>query len=128
MSRDRGRLGTSRVTTGTSIYRGTERGDSQVRRGTSTRTNRGYVAPRSRTNDSPRVSTGRSSGSRGGSSSSRPSSPQVKRGGDSGKSSPAVGTKRSTGRSGSGTSGGSKRSGGSSSGGSSDNKRSRGGS
>ena len=128
MSRDRGRLGTSRVTPGTSIYRGTPRGDVQVRRGTSTRTDRGYVAPRTRGGDTPRVSTGRSSGGSGGSSSSsRPSSPQVKRGGDSGKSSPAVGTKRSTGRSSSGTSGGSKRSGGSSSGGSSENKRSRGG-
>lgn len=128
MSRDRGNLGSSRTTTGTSIYRGTNRGDSQVRRGTSTSTNRGYTAPRSRNNDSPRVSTGRSSGSRSGGSSSRPSTPQVKRGGDSGKSTPSVGTKRSTGRSSSGSSGGSKRSGGSSSGSSSDNKRSRGGS
>ncbi len=128
MSRDRGNLGSTRTTNGTSIYRGTDRGDSQVRRGTSTSTNRGYTAPRSRNNDSPRVSTGRSSGSRSGGSSSRPSTPQVKRGGDSGKSTPSVGTKRSTGRSSSGSSGGSKRSGGSSSGSSSDNKRSRGGS
>ncbi|MDR9388302.1 MAG: hypothetical protein RI513_04810 [Balneolaceae bacterium] len=128
MSRDRGRLGTSRVIPGTSIYRGTTRGDVQVRRGTRTRTDRGYVAPRSRDGDRPRVSTGRSSGgSRGSSSSSRSSSPRVKRGGDSGKSTPTVRTKRSTGRSSSGSSGGSKRSGGSRSGGSSENKRSRGG-